>query len=387
MPLTDKLRAKTTEPVDRGDPIVFADLAGNVDGDLDNGSLSVDLDAPLGDTTPVADDDAANDPFAERPRTVDRARPDTGDDSIEPRDNFLTSQDGIDLVDDLDAPVGDAPRRRSEATQDDLSIDEDLRSIPNKDLARRIMAEREESASLRGHVDATRVRDFETRKVQVGTRIAQIDNRLTAIETEMEAALEAGESKTVTKLNRELASLAAERQTAADAKNYLDRQPAPKPTTRADPDVSLVGKPVNQLAARYADRNPWMKDTRFSGQHQALKSIDEAIFAEGKDPNTPGYYIEMDRRLRAIYPNLPGTPLRGGAGHGQPRGRQTVNGSTDDAPPRNGGNGTGGRIPITAEDRGNMERFGLDPRKKADIVAYAREKRSLSRAEQARARR
>lgn len=381
----DKLRERAAEPADRGDPIVFANLDGTIgdEEEIDGeGDFAVDLDAPIGKEkiTTVADDDVDNDPFADKPSSTvgKRGEPDESPDG---RENLLVPQDGI-FDDEEEAP---RQQRNARVVDDpeadfgtDLDIDADLQTITDKALARRITAERRESATLKADATASKAREFQGRKDMVARRITEIDKRLGEIEAQLEAAQEAGESKTVAKLTIEVGGLQAEKRTAVDAKNYYDRQPAPVADEPAKGEAG-IGTPVNRLAAAYQDRNPWMKDKRFASQQQALASIDEALFNEGKSPNDPSYYVEMDRRIRAAHPNLPGTPLRGGQNHGQ-KGRQPVarNGSTGDAPPRNS---LRGPTPVTQEDRQTMVRFGLDPRKKSDIVAFATEKRSLARAE------
>jgi hypothetical protein len=145
-----------------------------------------------------------------------------------------------------------------------------------------------------------------------------------------------------------------------------------------------VGRPLNNLAQRWAGQNAWMDDPRNSKAKENLVAVSQQIALEGLDPNSQEHFTELTRRMAKSFPALGVRDLAGrqlGASRGQPQGQRRSS-----APPPVGGN-RGGQPPVTQgskpnskrvnldlDDRKMMRAVGIDPSDKKAAAYFAKEK-------------
>lgn len=139
------------------------------------------------------------------------------------------------------------------------------------------------------------------------------------------------------------------------------------------------------LAERWAGANGWMKVNKSANNFVIKQS--EAMTRDGYDPNSPGFYAELTRRVKNAYPNLkvealqaqkrapgkasqmqrsPVAPARSASGQGAV---SNVNGKT--------------RYTLSVSEQRKMQRFNLDPQNPQHRKAWAKSRLDSARRERA----
>lgn len=129
----------------------------------------------------------------------------------------------------------------------------------------------------------------------------------------------------------------------------------------------------NPQAEAWLARNKWISKPKYARQRMLAMSIDAELAAEGLDKTSAAYFKELDKRLRAEI----------AAGNKKPTVKAAAAKQPVTRPSGGGGAGVkaaskGNKVTITAEDKANMRRFGLDPTNKEHLISYAREKASAA---------
>lgn len=128
------------------------------------------------------------------------------------------------------------------------------------------------------------------------------------------------------------------------------------------------------LAERWAGANGWIKTNARANQHVIATS--QKMTEEGYDPNSPGFYAELGRRVQLAYPNLKVQALQAqkrGAGKGQVRtpaapSRSSVGGGSTVTRQADGKR----RYTITPGEQAKMKNMRLDPGNPAHRRAWAK---------------
>jgi HAMP domain-containing protein len=162
----------------------------------------------------------------------------------------------------------------------------------------------------------------------------------------------------------------------ADAQQVLSQQPQGK----------KVGSGIqarHPLAERWAGANGWMR-TNSTANNFVIKQS-EAMTRDGYDPNSPGFYAELSKRVRNAYPSLKVEALQ--ATKRAPGGK---NMRSPVAPSRSAsGAGTVSRVngqtrfTLTSAEQRAMQRFNLDPQNKAHQKAWAKTRMERANRERA----
>jgi hypothetical protein len=140
-------------------------------------------------------------------------------------------------------------------------------------------------------------------------------------------------------------------------------------------------KALNQKASEWTKRNGWMNDTSKAKEKAALMEVNNALAAEGYDPNSNDFFTELSRRLAKRFPDLNVKTLDGGQMGGQPAPRQAqgqrsappVAAARSSAPPSQVAK-TKHRVGLDGSDIALMKMFRIDPNDPAARKRYAAEK-------------
>lgn len=200
--------------------------------------------------------------------------------------------------------------------------------------------------------------EFETKKTEATTK-------LEAARTELERLLEDGtDTKAIREATEALSDVKADlREITRDAERAAkveEAAPAPKLAIKK--------------AERWKRAHPkFEKDRAFAG---FTREIDKTLQEEGYDPNDEDFWTELDNRVKVRFPEeyrgkqgeqvrrKPPTRDTGHAdrGAGQPRRR-----------PGESFQRRGNKVIVTAAQKANMRRFGMDPDNADDLKTYIRE--------------
>lgn len=140
---------------------------------------------------------------------------------------------------------------------------------------------------------------------------------------------------------------------------------------------------LNQKATEWTRRNSWMNDASKAKEKAALMDVNNALAAEGYDPNSNDFFTELSRRLAKRFPSLSVKTLDGGQMGGQPQARQAPNASQrlsapvasarSSAPPGLASKNKT-RVNLDGSDVALMKMFRIDPTDARAKQYYAKEK-------------
>ena len=299
----------------------------------------------------------------------------------------------LEIIHDLEeerGPVEEEEDRDSGfEDQELLSLDDDLRRIAkaDRDLAFQLQDERNDHADLLMQQEQMIKGQRQQQLQAVDNRLRELPDEITKIKNELKRAKEEGDTEAEVEALDHFYKLRNEAELAQLARNQLAQvvdEPIQRPQRAAVRQAPTSGPtkmvPQNQLASEFIKRNPWIGQSRYANESARLQTIDQAMANEGLDPTKPDYYREMDRRLRAHFPNLP----RQGAAAARPASKarspvaaapRGVVASREDTPTR---------VRLTRDSIENMRRFQMNPKDPQVRAQYAREKFALDRAEKAR---
>ena len=323
--------------------IVFEDLHGIVEDE----SVTVDLDAATKDdgisrapAVQAADDVAVDDDSIEFSGLRDAdASPDSDDD-----DDASSGSDDDGYSKKVKARIQRATRGEKKAKQ--------------------------EADYWKNQAENLAKQQSDTSKESLERSVEQATTGIATTLTDLERAVEDGNTKEQVRLTEQLTDQKAEKIQSElllrDLPESGNLQPFSGKVDSKSTDQSLADKWQD-------DRADWYKREGFERQTRVANRIDREVFQDGYDPKTPEYFTELDRRMKEKMPDLFDDAADDGTTQRRRPKRSPVApvGGADTARQRS----KGSKIQLGEEDFANMRRFGLDPNDPNVLKEYARNKR------------
>lgn len=294
--------------------------------------------------------------------------------AAEPKDDADVSSDG----DDGAEKDGKKQRRAAlEARRNTERLEQDLEE-GRTEFATEVNSLKKEVASLKAD-----------------NAVKDIDHEYTAQEKEltsqMEVAMEAGDSDAQSKINTKLISLASERQAkkaAAEASVSIIE----------DLDAEESDQPASKRAVQFIrDNQEWWSDPDHADAEDYARKLDKRLAAMGFNPESDSYWARFNHNFDKKFPDLRiadpddiDLDLDSGANRGRTKSPVSKPGGAGGARQSTGtrkdnNSQSGSKVRLTSAHKANMIRFKLDPASPEDCAAYAREVKETERREARRA--
>lgn len=272
---------------------------------------------------------------------------------------------GTPPVDDQDGGSKDQRRAALDARRKTDQLEQDLD---------------ERSTEVAGELSTLRK---EVAELKAGKEIDAIEDEFSAEEarltTEMETAMEDGDTKAQSKLNSDLISLNSEKQAKQAAAEA-------SVTIIEDLDGGAVDQPANKRAVQFIrDNETWWADPDHEDAVVYARKLDKKLVAMGFDPNSDTYWTRFNHNfdkkfdgLREIDPDDIDIDLDLDQGKSKGRRKSPVvapgGAGGHRRGTKRGDNGQGGsKVVLTARHKQNMVQFGLDPKNPEHCANYAKE--------------
>lgn len=253
----------------------------------------------------------------------------------------------------------------------------------------RVLAEKmaEKEAEFRAELD-------KIRKETARSTVDDDDFDSTELESQIEQAMERGDSKAVASLTKKLADATAEVRMKRLLKDRgpveeLDQEPAKKgPKAGTDDRPKLIPR-----AQEWVDAQEWWNDPNHAHVRQVVQKVDRKLLSAGYSPTEKAYYVELERILDERYPGLVTktaddpfgleemgdddddivvTP-KDGKPAARPAARVTSPVASGDSTVGSGPRRQRGVSVLTAEDVKTMKTFGMDPSNKQHVESFVRD--------------
>lgn len=214
--------------------------------------------------------------------------------------------------------------------------------------------------------------NYDREKNDASGIIERADSQLVDTQSQLEKAIEDGNTKDQVRLTTQLTDQKAAKVRAEVSLENLS------PDGNVQPFSGKVGTatPEDQsLADKWRDeRSDWYGARGFERQTRLTNRLDKEVFADGYEPTTEEYFTELDRRIKEKEPSLfDDVESKDDTETDTQRKRRTpvaaVGGA--DAQQRR----SSSKVELTEEDFANMRRFNLDPNDPLVLKEYARNKR------------
>ena len=340
--------------------IVFEDLHGVNEDE----AVTVDLDAARKDdgikrapADQAADDDAGDDDDYQFEGLRSAPKDDSDDDSADSQDDdekvASTSSEDDDYSKKVKARI-ERERRAKKKAQDEASYWKEQASNLAKD-------------------SSSRDKDLLKRDIE------QTDSAIERTLADLDSAIEAGSTKEQVRLTNELTDLKAKKFGAEASLNDLPESGNLQPF---DGKVSPTTAKTESEADKWMDsRSDWYRAAGFERQTRAANRLDKEVYNAGFDPETQEYFDELDKRLKAQFPDLYDEADTSADDDEKPkrptRSPVTPVGGNDTRRQRN----SGSKVELGESDFANMRRFGLDTNDPNVLKEYARNKREADQGE------
>ena len=155
-------------------------------------------------------------------------------------------------------------------------------------------------------------------------------------------------------ISRNIKSARAERK---PAENVFEKV-VPAAQTQQAPKVV----PPTPRGQKWKESRSWYGKQKFSEVTEFAHVVDRKLFAEGLNPNSKEYFVELDRRLSKRFPEL----------------YKTNKPKNSSVAPVSSGVGKSasskGKVTLNRSDLNRMRAFGLDPSNKAHLREWAKSK-------------
>lgn len=338
------------------DQIVFEDLHGLQEKE----PVTVDLDAATKETG------------IELTPAEQAADTDTGiDDSLQL--DGLRSAD----ADDTSAAELEADKKKTASSDSD---DDDYSKKVKARIQRATRAttkERQRGDYWENQAKEMAKNSYKQEKASLTSVVEQADSQIESTQNQLEAAIEAGNTKDQVRLTTQLNN-----QTAAKVRSEVALE-----NLSLDGNVQPFGdkvttdgrKSTESLSDQWMeDQGDWYKMQGFERQTRLANRLDKEVFADGYLPDTPEYFEELDRRIREKEPTLYDELDAGAEDTDTDKGKRKK-GKNVVAPV--GGNETrhqrssSSKVELDAEDFATMRQFNLDPNDPEVLKEFARNKR------------
>jgi hypothetical protein len=208
---------------------------------------------------------------------------------------------------------------------------------------------------------AHRVQAMEQRGA--GSEIQDIDNAINSLASsyveakqQLETAAEANNGKLVAQATERMQQIRIRAEQLAAVKNskLQQAQAAQKTEPQVDPRLQ-------NYASNWMSEHSWYKHGANDADSRRVKAIDDAIAAEGWNPNTPEYWEELSNRVRKELPHRYKNDY-----NERTQKRAIVSGSS-----RVSRESSQGTYQLSAERVAAMKELGIwdDPKRRAEMIA------------------
>jgi hypothetical protein len=250
------------------------------------------------------------------------------------------------------------PTEKIPAYSDDMPYSVKVRKRIQKEVAKRAEAE-QRIVDLEQKINSMEKRTFDMAN-------KSLSNQATAVSNELKAAIEEGNTDKQVKLYENLAEI---RSQMTKTEDYAARVPKAKEKKEKAPP----------LATEWVKENStWFNKPGFRKETAMAYGIDAELTEEGWDVHDPGYYDEMNKRLKAS-----------GLGHfnkseeNTSKKEQNVVQKTNRVQSPVAGvsrkKGTSSnRVKLTSDDLATAKNFGIDINDEAALKRFAKEVKSFS---------
>ena len=245
------------------------------------------------------------------------------------------------------------------AYSDDMPYSEKVRKRIAKEVAKR--AEAEQKA-----IDLEqRLADLEKKTYDIANK--SLSNQYKTVSNDLKSAIEEGNTEKQVELYEKMADLRNQMQKTADYSAEM-----PKSTEKKDAKAPPLARDWVKANAQWFNKPGFRKETAMA------YGIDAELTEEGWDVNDPGYYEEMDKRLK-----------ESGLSHFTKSDENTSNSDKNivqkanrvQSPvagvSRKKGNDSN-RVKLTSDDLATAKTFGIDINDEAALKRFAKEVKSFS---------
>lgn len=328
--------------------IIFEDLHGV----QEDKPVQVDLDAD------------ANDEGIYRAPADDAVDEDTSDD-----DALARSRD-----DDDDESTSDD--KRSKGASSDSDDDDYSKKVKARiERERRAKKKAQDEAGYWKEQAEKLARDqSKASRDQLKRAVEQAESGIESVQAELERAIEDGNTKDQVRLTSKLTDLKAEK---IQAEVRLSDLPEDGNVPPFDGKVTSPSEKRESLADRWVeDRGDWYGARGFERQTRIANRLDKEVYRDGFDPKTDEYFEELDRRIKAQFPDLydddsqDDSPVEKDTSNR--RKQSPVAGVNSQGNQRRSSKSS--KVELTEADFENMRRFNLDVNNPEVLKEYARNK-------------
>lgn len=212
---------------------------------------------------------------------------------------------------------------------------------------------------------------YDRDKAAAERTIEQADTQIVNTQDQLEAAIEAGNTKDQVKFTSQLTDQKAAKIQAEFSLDNLS------PDGNVQPFDGKVTPKKSDDPSKADDwtesRNDWYGAKGFERQTRLANRLDKEVFADEFDPSTDEYFEELDRRIKEKEPNLYDDPEPDDSDKDRGKRKQTpVAGVTGASSKRSAQRGN--KVELGEDDFANMRRFNLDPNDPEVLKEYARNK-------------
>jgi hypothetical protein len=222
---------------------------------------------------------------------------------------------------------------------------------------------------------------YERDKRSLSTTVEQAGSAMEQAEVDLEKAIEDGDTKGQVRLTKRMGDLKADKVMAESRLGDLSPDGIVQPYS--DKLAPEGKKSDDTLAATWMeDRNDWYGANGFERQTRLANRLDKEVYADGYRPDTPEYFEELDKRIKAKEPKLYDDL--------DDAGEDTDTDDTDDTKDTRrgknvvapvGGNESrrqrtsSSKVELTERDFATMRQFNLDTNDPEVLKEFARNKR------------
>lgn len=209
---------------------------------------------------------------------------------------------------------------------------------------------------------------------QLKRAVEQAESGIESVQAELERAIEDGNTKDQVRLTSKLTDLKAEK---IQAEVRLSDLPEDGNVPPFDGKVTSPSEKRESLADRWVeDRGDWYGARGFERQTRIANRLDKEVYRDGFDPKTDEYFEELDRRIKAQFPDLydddsqDDSPVEKDTSNR--RKQSPVAGVNSQGNQRRSSKSS--KVELTEADFENMRRFNLDVNNPEVLKEYARNK-------------
>ena len=320
----------------------------------DNEKAKKDLEVKLDDVVEGQEVDVPLNPLEKLQQEQEKS----SDESKE-EENIKDKDQGQDISyeNEVKYDVETKPTEKIPAYSDDMPYSVKVRKRIQKEVAKRAEAE-QRIVDLEQKINSMEKRTFDMAN-------KSLSNQATAVSNELKAAIEEGNTDKQVKLYENLAEI---RSQMTKTEDYAARVPKAKEKKEKAPP----------LATEWVKENStWFNKPGFRKETAMAYGIDAELTEEGWDVHDPGYYDEMNKRLKAS-----------GLGHfnkseeNTSKKEQNVVQKTNRVQSPVAGvsrkKGTSSnRVKLTSDDLATAKNFGIDINDEAALKRFAKEVKSF----------